>query len=307
VIEVNPDDGYLKGNKTYIAITNYNGLIKFNDGSNVPETDDELFVSDSAFEGEAEAKEKNVTKLSAGPITYEDGIVTIPVLGQELKIGRQGGSLSGALPSKKFEADLPNVSFNIDVPFAAGVYATAGLAVSPSLAFEVSGGNYAIKAEQEEKSISIESAKVEGSIGLEIKASAGVGVGAANIVGLDAGIFAAIDGKATINGTLEGNADFGTKKHEVSLGMNAEADIIGRVGAFVKAKLGPKSQSKEFDVAKKTFAHFNYKRTLSLGSEKNYEPTISDFENVQFGNNEIKKYLKVKGDKYTELRDEDDE
>jgi len=45
VIEVNPDDGYLKGNKNYISITNYNGLIKFIGGGNVGDTD-VLFVSD---------------------------------------------------------------------------------------------------------------------------------------------------------------------------------------------------------------------------------------------------------------------
>lgn len=48
MIEVNPDDGYLKGNKNYISITNYNGLIKFKGGGNVGDTD-ELRVKESAF------------------------------------------------------------------------------------------------------------------------------------------------------------------------------------------------------------------------------------------------------------------
>jgi hypothetical protein len=308
VIEVNPDDGYLKGNKNYISITNYNGLIKFTEGGNVADSDDELFVSDRAFEGEAEEEAKNVTELKAGPIPYEDGKVMIPVLGQDLIINENGVSLSGELPSEKFEADLPNVSFTVDVPFAPGAYATAGLAITPSLAFEVSGGIYTIKAEGEEKSISIKDAKVEGSIGLGIKASAGVGVGAANIVGLDAGIFGAIEGKASLAGTLDGNAYFAAKKYEVSLGMNAAADIAGKAGAYVQAKVGFLSARKEFDVAKKTFAHFGYKRTLSLGSSQDdLKPTFEDFTKTEFGNKERKIYLKIKdGKTHMELRDEDD-
>lgn len=311
VIEVDPNDGHMIGKKNYVKITNYNGLIKFKGGGDVGYTplDTDLRVRDSAFEGEAEDQERNVTTLSAGPITYHDGIVTIPVLGQDLKIGEKGGSFSGALPSEEFKADLPNVSFNIDVPFGPGVYATAGLAVTPSLTFEVSGGKIAITVEGEEKSISIKDAKVEGSIGLEINASAGVGVGAANIVGLDAGVFAALGGKASLGGKLEGNADFAGKKYEVSLGMKAETDIEGRAGAFVKARFGLLSARKNFPLANKTFAHFSYERTLSLGSSQdNLKPTLEDFTKKEFGDFKTNKKLKtVNGKTYQELHDEDDE
>ena len=309
VIEVNPNDCYMMGDKTYVRITSSLDSIQFTEGGNLGDTD-VLYVSDRAFspaQEETEDQAEDGIELSAGEITYQNGKVTIPILGQELEINKNGGSLSGALPSKKFEADLPNVSFDIDVPFGPAVYATAGLAITPSLAFEVSGGSYTIKAEEDEKSISIKDAKIEGSIGLEIKASAGVGVGAANIVGLDTGIFAAIEGKASLAGSLGGISNFTERSNNIDLGVNAAADIEGKAGAFIKAKFGPLSARKDFPVAKKTFAHFSYTRTLSLGSSQAniLKPTLTDFTKKEFGSLSSNKMLKtVAGKTYEELIEE---
>jgi hypothetical protein len=309
VIEVNPNDCYMMGDKTYVRITSNLDSIQFTEGGNLGDTD-VLYVSDRAFspaQEETEDQAEDGIELSAGEITYQNGKVTIPILGQELEINKNGGSLSGALPSKKFEADLPNVSFDIDVPFSPAVYATAGLAITPSLAFEVSGGSYTIKAEEDEKSISIKDAKIEGSIGLEIKASAGVGVGAANIVGLDTGIFAAIEGKASLAGSLGGISNFTERSNNIDLGVKAAADIEGKAGAFIKAKFGPLSARKDFPVAKKTFAHFSYTRTLSLGSSQAniLKPTLTDFTKKEFGSLSSNKMLKtVAGKTYQELLEE---
>jgi hypothetical protein len=309
VIEVNPNDCYMMEDKTYVRITSSLDSIQFTGGGNLGDTD-VLFVSDRAFspvQDETEDQVEDGIELTAGEITYQNGKVTIPILGQDLEINKNGGSLSGALPSKKFEADLPNVSFDIDVPFGPAVYATAGLAITPSLAFEVSGGSYTIKAEEDEKSISIKDAKIEGSIGLEIKASAGVGVGAANIVGLDTGIFAAIDGKASLAGSLGGISNFTERRNNIDLGVNAAADIEGKAGAFIKAKFGPLSARKDFPVAKKTFAHFSYARTLSLGSSQAniLKPTLTDFTKKEFGDITSNKRLKtVAGKTYQELLEE---
>lgn len=310
VIEVNPNDCYMMGDKTYVRITSNLDSIQFTEGGNLGDTD-VLYVSDRAFspaQEETEDQAEDGIELSAGEITYQNGKVTIPILGQELEINKNGGSFSGALPSKKFEADLPNLSFDIDVPFfPPAVYATAGLAITPSLAFEVSGGSYTIKAEEDEKSISIKDAKIEGSIGLEIKASAGVGVGAANIVGLDTGIFAAVEGKASLAGSLGGISNFTERSNNIDLGVNAAADIEGKAGAFIKAKFGPLSARKDFPVAKKTFAHFSYTRTLSLGSSHAniLKPTLTDFTKKEFGSLSSNKILKtVAGKTYEELIEE---
>jgi hypothetical protein len=309
VIEVNPNDCYMMEDKTYVRITSSLDSIQFTGGGNLGDTD-VLFVSDRAFspvQDETKDQAEDGIELTAGEITYQNGKVTIPILGQDLEINKNGGSLSGALPSEKFEANLPNLSFDIDVPFGPAMYATAGLAITPSLAFEVSGGSYTIKAEEDEKSISIKDAKIEGSIGLEIKASAGVGVGAANIVGLDTGIFAAIDGKASLAGSLGGISNFTERSNNIDLGVKAAADIEGKAGAFIKAKLGPLSARKDFPVAKKTFAHFSYTRTLSLGSSQAniLKPTLTDFTKKEFGNiNSTTKYLTVAGKTYEELPEE---
>ncbi len=309
VIEVNPNDCYMMEDKTYVRITSNLDSIQFTGGGNLGDTN-VLFVSDRAFspiQDETEDQAEDGIELTAGEITYQNGKVTIPILGQDLEINKNGGSLSGALPSKKFEADLPNVNFDIDVPFGPAVYATAGLAITPSLAFEVSGGSYTIKAEEDEKSISIKDAKIEGSIGLEIKASAGVGVGAANIVGLDTGIFAAIDGKASLVGSLGGISNFTERSNNIDLGVNAAADIEGKAGAFIKAKFGPLSARNDFPIAKKTFAHFSYTRTLSLGtSQANIlKPTLTDFTKKEFGDITSNKSLKtVAGKTYQELLEE---
>jgi hypothetical protein len=306
VIEVNPNDSYMMEDKTYVRITDGLNLIKFSHGD-IGNTDI-LFVSDSAFspaeaESEVEDEDEAGTELAAGPIKYQDGAVTIPILGQELEINKSGGSLSGALPSTKFEANLPQVSLDIDIPFAPGVYATAGLAITPSLGLEVSGGSYTIKVEESEKSISIEDASVTGSVGLEIKASAGVGVGAANLVGLDAGIFGAVEGKAALAGKLGGVVNFTDSQYNVVLGVHAAADIEGKVGAFVKAKFGFLSARKDFDIAKKTFAHFDYERTLALGSSQDaLKPSITDFTKTEYGDKKSSKKLKtVDGKTYQEL------
>jgi hypothetical protein len=309
VIEVNPNDCYMMEDKTYVRITSSLDSIQFTGGGNLGDTD-VLFVSDRAFspvQDETEDQVEDGIELTAGEITYQNGKVTIPILGQDLEINKNGGSLSGALPSEKFEANLPNLSFDIDVPFGPAMYATAGLAITPSLAFEVSGGSYTIKAEANEKSISIKDAKIEGSIGLEIKASAGVGVGAANIVGLDTGIFAAIDGKASLAGSLGGISNFTERRNNIDLGVNAAADIEGKAGAFIKAKFGPLSARKDFPVAKKTFAHFSYARTLSLGSSQAniLKPTLTDFTKKEFGDITSNKRLKtVAGKTYQELLEE---
>ena len=307
-IEVDSTDCYMMEDKTYVRITNGLNLINFSSGGNLGDTDD-LFVSDRAFsseEEEAEEKTEDGVELSGGPITYQDGKVTIPILGQDLVLNKSGGALEGELPNEKFEVDCPNVNFDVDIPFAPGVYATAGLTISPSLGLELSGGSYKITAKDRKKSINIKKATVEGSIGLEITARLGVGAGVANIVGLDAGIFGAVAGKASLAGTLGGGINFTDNKYNLNLSINAAADIEGKVGAFVKAKLlGIFSAEKQYNLAEKTFAHFNYERKLTLGSSQNsLKPTLKDFTKKEYGDKSKKKVITVDGKTYNQLIDE---
>ena len=67
-------------------------------------------------------------------------------------------------------------------------------------------------------------------------------------MGLEGGIFGALGGTAELTGTLGGTANFSTKSYALNLGLNASADIVGKAGVFVKAKLMMLSAEKTFDL-----------------------------------------------------------
>ncbi|MFN9816468.1 MAG: DUF4157 domain-containing protein [Pseudanabaena sp.] len=252
--------------------------------------------------------EEDGVEIQAGPLSYQNGVVTIPIWGdQELKIGRSGVDLEGALPSKEFALDLPSLDASIDIPFAPGAYATAGLAITPTVSFTISGGTYSIKT-GDEKTLSISDAGVTGTMGLEIQAKAGVGAGVANVVGLQGGIFGALGGTAALTGTLGGTANFSTRSYALNLGLNASADIVGKAGVFVEAKLMMLSAAKTYDLVEKTFANFSYTRDIELGgSQGAWWPQITDFTKKEYGDVTTKKRLKtINGEIYEELIDEDE-
>jgi hypothetical protein len=268
------------------------------------DNDQEALLDDS----ESVEEEEDGVKIEAGPLSYQNGVVTIPIWGdQELKIGRSGVDLEGALPSKEFALKLPSLGASIDIPFAPGAYATAGLAITPTVSFTISGGTYSIKT-GDEKTLSISDAGVTGTMGLEIQATAGVGAGVANVVGLEGGIFGALGGTAELTGTLGGTANFSTKSYALNLGLNASADIVGKAGVFVKAKLMMLSAEKTFDLVEKTFANFSYTRDIELGgSQGAWWPSITDFTKKEYGDVTTTKRLKtINGEIYEELIDEDE-
>jgi hypothetical protein len=260
------------------------------------------------LEKEEDGEEEDGVAIEAGPLSYKNGVVTIPIWGnQELKIGRSGVDLEGALPSKKFDLALPSLDASIDIPFAPGAYATAGLAITPKVSFTISGGTYSIKT-GDEKTLSISDAGVTGTMGLEIQATAGVGAGVANVVGLEGGIFGALGGNAELTGTLGGTANFSTRSYALNLGLNASADIVGKAGVFVRAKLMMLSAEKTFDLVEKTFANFSYTREIELGgSQGAWWPSLTDFTKKEYGDVKNTKRLKmINGEIYEELIDEDE-
>jgi Domain of unknown function (DUF4157) len=269
----------------------------------------ELDNDQEALLGDSESveleEEEDGVEIEAGPLSYQNGVVTIPIWGdQELKIGRSGVDLEGALPSKEFALDLPSFSADIDIPFAPGAYATAGLEIAPTVSFTISGGTYSIKAGAE-KTLSISDAGVEGTMSLEITAKAGVGAGVANVVGLEAGIFGALGGSAKLSGKLGGTADFSTKSYALNLGLNASADIVGNAGAYVSAKLAMLRATKKFSLIEKTFANFSYTRNIELGGGQGaWKPSLTDFTQKEYGDRTTSKILKtVDGKTYAQLID----
>jgi hypothetical protein len=266
--------------------------------------DQEALLGDSES---VELEEEDGVEIEAGPLSYQNGVVTIPIWGdQDLKIGRSGVDLEGALPSKEFALDLPSFSADIDIPFAPGAYATAGLEIAPTVSFTISGGTYSIKAGAE-KTLSISDAGVEGTMGLDITAKAGVGVGIANFGGLEAGIFGTLGGSAKLSGKLGGTANFSTKSYALNLGLNASADIVGKAGAYVSAKLAMLRATKKFSLIEKTFANFSYTRNIELGGGQGaWKPSLTDFTQKEYGDRKTSKILKtVDGKTYAQLIDED--
>lgn len=249
--------------------------------------------------------------LEAGPLTYKNGVVTVPIWGdQELTFGKTGKvSTSGDLPSTQFAPDLPSITVGVDIPFAPGVYATADLTIEPDLSFKLSGGSYTINASSGNVEVSLADATAEGTMELGITARAGAGVGGANIIGLDAGVFGTLGAHAKLSGALGCTATFGeSKSYSGTLGLSASADIVGEVGAFVRAKAGRLSLTKDFPLAKKTFAHYAYDREITIGGDSNnWIPSITDFCKKEYGDRKTKKTITVNGNTYEELSESDDE
>lgn len=221
--------------------------------------------------------------------SYQDGVVTMEIWpGQQISFGE--GAASGTLPSKAFTMEIGSFEASVDIPFAPGAYATVSLEIAPSLSVSISGGTFTIG----NKSLSIEGANITGAMGLDVTAKAGAGVGVANVSGIEAGAFASLGGAASLGGTMTGSVNFDTKKNDVTMAMNADADIVGKAGLFVQAKALGYSLSKKWVLADKKFAHFSYTRGIALTGERgNWMPRISDFRKVEFGDHSSQNFLET--------------
>lgn len=206
--------------------------------------------------------------------------------GHKFVITPESAKLEGEL-EKSLEADLPSVDLTIDIPIPAapGVYVSAGLAITPSLGLAAKLA-YALEKNLSETKFNID-AELGGEAGLEITAKALVGVGLANVAGLGAGLFAEGAASAGVKGKLSGEvvqkAGKVWKSSSLKLSLEAEASIVGRVGAMIEAKLGPLSASKKYKLKEKEFAKFEWKRE-GLNIEKagvrmsDIIPKLSDFK-----------------------------
>jgi hypothetical protein len=238
---------------------------------------------------EVSNEEEEGVLIETEAFSYQDGIVTMKIWpGQQISFGK--GAASGTLPSKEFEISLVSLEASVDIPFAPGAYATVSLDITPSLSVSISGGTFEIG----NKSLSIAGASITGTMGLAINAKAGAGVGVANVSGIEAGAFASLGGEALLGGTMTGSVNFDTKKNDVTMAMNADADIVGEAGLFVQAKALGYSLSKKWVLADKKFAHFSYTRGIALTGERgNWMPRISDFQKVEFGDHSSQNFLET--------------
>jgi hypothetical protein len=71
------------------------------------------------------------TTATVGPFTYEGGKVSMDLLGRKISLDKKEAELE--LPSANFKMDLPGLNVNLDIPLYPGVYAKAGLTITPRL------------------------------------------------------------------------------------------------------------------------------------------------------------------------------
>jgi hypothetical protein len=250
---------------------------------------DEGTESDSPAPEAAATEEAEGVLIETEAFSYQDGVITMELWpGQQISFGK--GAVSGTLPSKAFEMEIGSFEASVDIPFAPGAYATVSLGITPSLSVSISGGTFEIG----NKSLSIDGASITGTMGLDVTAKAGAGVGVANVVGIEAGAFASLGGEASLGGTMAGSVNFDTNKNDVTMALNSNADIVGKAGLFVQAKALGYSVSKKWILANKKFAHFSYTRGIALTGERgNWMPRISDFRKVEFGDYSSQNFLET--------------
>ena len=220
------------------------------------------------------------TTATVGPFTYEGGKVSMDLLGQKISLDNKGAELE--LPSKNFEMNLPGLNINLDIPLHAGVYATAGLTITPRLNITFSGGTAGLTS----KILSISDVGIKGEMGLDIIGKVGAGVGLANVVGLEAGAFVGLGGAANLSGSLGGEVNFKDNTSTVNLGLNGSASIIGKAGIFGRAKFLAFELEKQFTLAETEFGIFKYSKNGEYSNGWSHlMPKIDDFYPTKLQNN----------------------
>jgi hypothetical protein len=187
---------------------------------------------------------------------------------------------------------LPGLGVHFDIPLYPGVYATAGLTITPRLNITLSSGTVGLKT----NILSISNVGITGEMGLDITADVGVGAGLANIAGLEAGAFVGLGGTANLSGMLGGEVNFKDNTSTVKLDLNGSAAITGEVGVFGRAKLLKAVLEKKITIANREFASYEYTRKGEYSNGWSYfMPKVADFN---------PKYDKKKGPFNLEINDE---
>ena len=214
------------------------------------------------------------TTATVGPFTYEGGKVSMYLLDRKISLGKDSAALE--LPKTPIEMNLDGLTaVSVLIPLYPGVYATAGLTITPNLTITFDSGT----AELTSNILSISNVGISGEMKLGIDATVGVEAGLAYIAGLEVGAFVGLGGAANLSGSLGGEVNFKEKTSTVKLGLDGLAEITGSAGAFGRAKLlGVAAIEKQFDIVSRTFARFVYSRNRELSNGwSHFMPEKNDF------------------------------
>jgi hypothetical protein len=228
------------------------------------------------------------TEIGGAEFNLSKDGVTISLFGQELKIGKDSAELTGEFSKDIKINPLDGIGFNLDIPIPAPVpiYGTVGIEPILEMALKVAG-SYSAKKESGKKTFDI-NGEVGGSASLGVTVKAGLGIGAANIVGVNGGIFGSASAEFAATGKLAGNITNENSKpwssSSMSMKLNASADLVGKVGAYIEANIIGYRKTKKFDLLEKKFGIFDYKRESEVNktgvSARDFIPTFADFKGL---------------------------
>jgi|GEM_PF-7001302 len=196
---------------------------------------------------------------------------------------------SGLLQKDITLAQLKAVGFNTQLPIPAPVPIIAEVGIDPILKISLGVVVFYEYLKTKEKTILNSDGSVTRKAGVGLKMKAGVGAGAANIIGVTGRIYGAASSNASVLGTFGGKVVNENSKpwstSTLNLGVDAMASLKGSAGTYLKANVLGYSGEKSFGLVEKEFGLFDYSRmnTVEKIGVKAIDliPTISDFKDLQ--------------------------
>ncbi|MDP3468474.1 MAG: DUF4157 domain-containing protein [Daejeonella sp.] len=274
--EIDIDEGstYVAGSRTLVKITSGDASILWNNPDALLNDSEDLWISQTRF-----------TKPEEGAEDAEPANVSIPLFGQELKIGKDSAELSGSIEkSIDFSTPKVNLSFDFPLPSPVPAYVTVGLDVGVNFNLGVAG-DYAIEASGSGQKVTVNST-ANGSAKMNVDVHVGAGVGVANLGGIEGGLFAGAASEFNVEGSIKGEITKDAMKawaaSTLEIKLKSNASLVGNAGAYIKAKLLQFSKEKKFTLLRKEFAKWEYERTRSIQKAgvtiSDIIPTLADFK-----------------------------
>ena len=281
--EIDIDEGttYVAGSRTLVKITSGDSSILWNNPDALLNDSEDLWISQTRF-----------SKPEEGAEDAEPASVSIPLFGQELKIGKDSAELSGSIEkSIDFSTPKVNLSFDFPLPSPVPAYVTVGLDVGVNFNLGVAG-DYAIEASGSGQKVTVNST-ANGSAKMNVDVHVGAGVGVANLGGIEGGLFAGAASEFNVEGSIKGEITKDAMKawaaSTLEIKLKSNASLVGNAGAYIKAKLLQFSKEKKFTLLRKEFAKWEYERTRSIQkagvSIGDIIPTLADFKLLLDGQN----------------------
>ena len=121
---------------------------------------------------------------------------------------------------------------------------------------------------------------------MNVDVHVGAGVGGANIVGIEGGLFAGAASEFGVGGSINGVITKDSKKawaaSTLEMKLKSNASLVGIAGSYIKAKVLQFSKEKKFTLLRKEFAKLEYERIRSIQkagvSIIDIIPTLADFK-----------------------------